>query len=266
MKYMGSKSRIAQHIVPIIQQKMKEHNLHTYVEPFVGGANVIDKIKAVKRIGCDKQKYLIALYKNLDKIDQLPEFVTHEHYSAVRDCFNLGLNTFEDWYVGAIGFLASYNGRFFDGGYAGLVNAKAGTARNYYAEAKRNLEKQLTDLQGIEWKSGDYRETCSDYENCLIYCDPPYFGTKQYGTSRDFYHDEFWDWCREMSKRNTVLVSEHSAREDFETIWEMPVKRTIDNNKRVSAVEKLFQFSDELAGTCSCAERNRKYGESNEAD
>lgn len=241
---MGSKSRIAQHIVPIIRQKMAEHNIHTYVEPFVGGANVIDKISAERRVGCDKQKYLIALYQNLDKIGNLPDFVTKEHYSEVRDCYNRNLGNFEDWYVGAIGFLASYNGRFFDGGYAGLVNTKAGKVRNYYAEAKRNLESQIESLQGIEWKSGDYRVTCSNYEGCLIYCDPPYFGTKQYGSSQDFYHDEFWDWCREMSERNIVLVSEHSARDDFEAIWEMPVKRTIDNNKRVQAVEKLFEYNE----------------------
>ena len=41
---MGSKSRIAKHIVPIIQRYIDENNIDTYVEPFVGGANVIDKI------------------------------------------------------------------------------------------------------------------------------------------------------------------------------------------------------------------------------
>ena len=246
MKYMGSKSRIAQYILPIIQQRMADYNLSTYVEPFVGGANVIDKVICEKRIGCDKQKYLIALYKNLHRINELPEFVTKEHYSQVRDSFNNNTNDFEDWYKGAIGFLASYNGRFFDGGYAGIVHTKAGTIRNYYAEAKRNLETQIESLAGIEWRSGDYRSTCSNLENCLIYCDPPYKETKQYGTSRDFNHEEFWDWCREMSERNVVLISEHTARDDFECIWEMPTKRTIDHSKRVECTERLFEI-DEFA-------------------
>ena len=99
MKYMGSKSRIAKYIVPIIQKEMVDNNLHTYVEPFVGGANVIDKVTADFRVGCDKQKYLIELYKNLDKIDSLPEFVSKSHYSEVRDCYNRNSGTFEDWYV-----------------------------------------------------------------------------------------------------------------------------------------------------------------------
>ena len=46
MKYMGSKSRIAKYIVPIIQNYIDDYNIKTYVEPFCGGCNVIDKINA----------------------------------------------------------------------------------------------------------------------------------------------------------------------------------------------------------------------------
>ena len=244
MKYMGSKNRIAKHIVPIIQEKMKENNIQLYVEPFVGGANIIDKVVCEKKIGCDKQHYLIELYKNLDRFKELPDFIPKEHYDDVRNCYNLKSDKFPAWYVGMIGFLASYNGRFFDGGYAGIVKTKDGKFRNYYAEAKRNLEKQIPSLQGIEWKSGDYRTTCSNVENALIYCDPPYKDAKRQKSDFEFYHDDFWDWCREMSERNIVLISEHAARDDFECIWEMPVKRTIDNTKRVAAVEKLFELSE----------------------
>lgn len=53
---------------------------------------------------------------------------------------------------------------------------------------------------------------------------------------------QFWEWCREMSQNNIVIISEHTAPEDFERIWSMPVKRTIDNTKRVETVEKLFQL------------------------
>ena len=244
MKYMGSKSRIARYIVPIIHQRMKDYNLKTYVEPFVGGANVIDKVVCEKKIGCDKQKYLIALYQNLDKVSLLPEFVTKEHYNEVKDCWKNNSVIFPDWYVGMIGFLASYNGKFFDGGYAGISHTKIGTIRNYYDEAKRNLEKQIDNLKDIEWKCGDYRLTCSDLEDALIYCDPPYKDSTNYVSGFEFYHDEFWDWCREMSERNVVLISEQTARDDFECIWELPVKRTVDNTKRVSAIEKLFEYKE----------------------
>lgn len=38
MVYMGSKSRIAKEIVPIIQSYIDDNNVYNYLEPFVGGA------------------------------------------------------------------------------------------------------------------------------------------------------------------------------------------------------------------------------------
>lgn len=244
MKYMGSKSRIAKYIVPIIQNYIDDYNIKTYVEPFCGGCNVIDKIKAERKIACDKQKYLIALYNNLDKVSLLPDFVTREHYSEVRDCYNKGLATYPDWYIGAIGFLASYNGRFFDGGYGAIAHTKNGIDINYYDRAKRTLTKQIPFLKDIEFYDGDYKELCSNADNTLIYCDPPYEGSKQYKNHIDY--EEFWNWCRTMSKNNIVLISEHNARSDFECVWSMPVQRTIDNRKNTKATEKLFIYKDNL--------------------
>jgi len=109
---MGSKSRIAKHIVPIIQRYIDENNIKCYIEPFCGGLNVIDKVKCEYKIASDIHRYLIALFKNIDKIYTLPYFITKEHYSEVRECFNENNNCLEDWYIGAIRFLASYNGRF----------------------------------------------------------------------------------------------------------------------------------------------------------
>lgn len=241
MKYMGSKSRIANNILPVIQRKIEDYNIKTYIEPFCGGCNVIDKVICDTKIASDNHKYLIAMYQNLDKLSELPEFVTREHYSEVRSCFNKRETHYPDWYIGAIGFLASYNGRFFDGGYAGLVHTKVGTIRNYYEEARRNLLEQVPSLKGISFRCVDYTYY-SGLENCLFYLDPPYEGVKQYGSSRGFNHVRFWDWCRIMSNKNIVLVSEHNAPSDFECIWQQEVKRTIDNNKRVRAVEKLFEI------------------------
>ena len=59
MKYMGSKSRIVKYIVPIIQKYIDDNNIECYYEPFVGGGNVIDKIKCKKRIGSDIHEKLI---------------------------------------------------------------------------------------------------------------------------------------------------------------------------------------------------------------
>lgn len=238
---MGSKSRIANEILPIIQQRIEDYNIKTYIEPFCGGCNIIDKVICNRKIASDNHKYLIAMFQNLDKILTLPKFITKDHYSEVRDCFNNESGQFPDWYIGAIGFLASYNGRFFDGGYAGLVNTKSGVVRDYYDEARRNLLEQISKLQNIEFECIDYTNY-TNFTDCLFYLDPPYKNKKQYGSSKGFNHDEFWVWCRHMSEKNIVLISEQEAPLDFKCIWEQEVKRTIDNNKRVQAVEKLFEM------------------------
>lgn len=61
MKYMGSKSRVANKILPIIQQYVDASKTKIYYEPFCGGCNVIDHINAKERHASDLQPYLIAL-------------------------------------------------------------------------------------------------------------------------------------------------------------------------------------------------------------
>ena len=144
MKYMGSKSRIAKDIVPIIQKCIDDNNIETYVEPFVGGANVIDKINCKNKIGNDLNKYLIGLLNYVSNDGELLQEVSRELYSEVRSNYLKENNNYEDWYVGNIGFLASYNGRWFDGGYAkpGYEKTKTGTRyRDYYKEGLNNLLK-----------------------------------------------------------------------------------------------------------------------------
>ena len=78
MKYMGSKNRIAKHILPIILKDRKENQY--YVEPFVGGANMIDKVGGL-RIGSDVNKYLIALWKGMQQNLDRPYIIDKELYS-----------------------------------------------------------------------------------------------------------------------------------------------------------------------------------------
>lgn len=41
---MGSKNRIAKHLLPIMLKEAEKHGITKWVEPFVGGANMIDKV------------------------------------------------------------------------------------------------------------------------------------------------------------------------------------------------------------------------------
>ena len=240
MKYMGSKTKIAKDIVPIINAIIHENNYKTYIEPFVGGANVIDKIICQERIGYDLNPYLIGLLKYVRDDGVLLDEVPRELYNKVRKNYKSGI--YEDWYVGNIGFLASSLGRFFDGGYA-KPSCEKGKIRNYYQEAKRNLSKQAPDLKGIKF----YKENYSNLNpcNCMIYCDPPYAEKKQYSVSKNFDYNKFWDTMRRWSKDNYVLVSELNAPDDFICVWERPTRRTIKvKDKSIIATEKLFIWED----------------------
>lgn len=242
---MGSKSRIAKYIVPIIQKYIDNNNIKTYIEPFVGGANVIDKIKCEQKIAGDRNKYLIALLQRVQ--DGLPLYnsVPKELYDKARTAFNQGniSSEFQDWEIGNVGFLASYNGRWFDGGYAkaGYEKTKNGQRyRDYYKEASNNLLTQAPNLKGIDFFVTDYRAWKPT--NSVVYCDPPYANTKQYANATKFDYEIFWNTIREWSKNNIVIVSEQNAPCDFHCIWEQSVSRSIKAADKSRAVEKLFVY------------------------
>lgn len=249
MVYMGSKSKAADYIVPIIQSHIAVSGSRTYIEPFCGGCNVIDKIKANNRIAADKNKYLIALFKHLQGGGRLPDAVSKEEYDRVR----AGKEKFPAWYVGAVGFLASFNGKFFDGGYAGIGHEK-GRKRDYFRESSNNILRQIRrgGITGIDFMVKDYREFCP--KGCVVYCDPPYGGTTGYSVGKGFDRMEFWQVMRDWSQHNVVLISEQAAPEDFISVWERETERTMKAKEHLKATEKLFVWegmsANKQAQTC----------------
>ena len=245
MVYMGSKSKIAKYIVPILQRKIDEVGATVYVEPFVGGANVIDKIKCERRIGYDRSDTLIAL------LCQARDDFSKVLADGNRKLWDKGKGYIKDGVmpedmtlaeIGAMEFFASFSNGGFPRGYAKNV-----PGRNYFKEARANMEKQAPNLKGIEFYQSNYYNL-SGFKGTVIYCDPPYANTKHYGYANQpkMDYDYFWNWVRELSKTNYVFVSEQSAPEDFEVIWQQEVKRTagVDNNYK--ATEKLLRWREGL--------------------
>ena len=80
-------------------------------------------------------------------------------------------------------------------------------------------------------------------ESCVIYCDIPYQNTKQYSTSKGFNHDDFWQWCRDMTKfGHQVFISEYNAPSDFTCIWSKETTNSMNTTKTYKPTEKLFQY------------------------
>lgn len=211
-----------------------------------GGANVIDKIDCKNKIANDANKYLIALLSHVQQKRPLLEGVSKELYDEVKGAYKRGdTSMYADWYVGNIGFLASFNGKWFDGGFAKIVYEKTKNGlrlRDYYREAKDNLLNQSDDLFGIVFLNKDYRDLELPSKS-LVYCDPPYRHTTKYANSKGFDHEKFWDWVRANTTNDRVIiVSELDAPKDFTTIWEQEVVRSLNPNKQQRATEKLFVY------------------------
>lgn len=234
MVYMGSKSRIVKEIVPIIQSYIDDNNIHNYLEPFVGGGNVVDKVKCEHKYASDVHPYLIALLKQTQKDTSVfPESITLEQYKDVKN----NKEKYPDWYVGLVGFCASFGGKFFNG-----YGQDSKGNRNIPNERIRNLTKQSLNLKDIQFTCCDFRNIKPTIKNFVIYCDIPYKNSTKYKVD-DFPYNEFYDWCRAMSKNNIVLISEYNMPDDFECIWQKEVKTSlcIDRAKTDSKrTEKLF--------------------------
>lgn len=227
MQYMGSKNRIAKHILPIMLAERKPEQW--WVEPFVGGANMIDKVTG-NRMGNDSHEFLIALLVALRDGYRPPTDISKELYYAVKS----KPQEYPKELVGFVGFLCSFGGKWW-GGYA--FNKKGD---NYAERGSRCLVKQAKNLDGVVFKSGSYLEL-EIPENSLIYCDPPYANTCKYKDA--FNHDIFWDWCRTQTKNgHTVFISEYSAPNDFVCVKEIQHKTILDKNSQYPRIEKLFRY------------------------
>jgi hypothetical protein len=57
-------------------------------------------------------------------------------------------------------------------------------------------------------------------------------------------YEHFWNWVRDLSKKNYVFISEQSAPEDFEIVWEQEVKRTTNKKNDFKATERLYRLKE----------------------
>ena len=233
MRYQGGKSRIAQAIADQINQNVSGGGT-PFISLFCGSCAVEAKIRGFSRIICnDKQEYLIALLRAVQRGYDPPAYVSESDYKLIRDHKDL-----DKALTGFVGFGCSFGGKWF-GGYA---RNKNGT--NYALQSKKSLLKDMANLKDAEFTCGDYRVApvpCG----AVVYADPPYSNTTGYGGEK-FDSVEFWRYMRILAQTgHQVFISELQAPADFVTVWEKPFTRTIDRNKnnQFKVTEKLFTYS-----------------------
>lgn len=229
MRYMGSKNRLAKEILPIILFNRKQNQW--YVEPFVGGCNLITKVDG-NRIGNDIHYYLIEMFKKIQNNWNPPDYISKDTYIEIKN----NKEKYPPHLVGFVGFGCSYSGKWF-GGYA----SNSGKPRNYACESKRNILNQIDSLKEIIFTNVNYYDMIIP-ENSIIYCDPPYEGTTKYKDSFD--HKSFWEWCRNKhGQGHKIFISEYNAPEDFECIWNKKVNNSLTKDTgSKKGIEKLWTF------------------------
>ena len=229
--FQGSKVKYSKYICPILQKFIDDNKIKTYIEPFVGGANIIKNIKCIKRFGLDNNPHLIALWEHLQANPnfEFPPYPSREDWDKCKNS-----KEERDWYIGLVSIFCSNMAGGFPAGYD-----KMGLR---YNGRIKNCQKDLPLLKDVIFECEDYKNILLNSHNTLLYCDPPYANTHKYNYQK-FDSEEFWQWAREQSKNNYVFVSEQEAPEDFTSIWSLDIKHNIRGNTRI-ATENLFIYEN----------------------
>lgn len=128
-----------------------------------------------------------------------------------------------------------------------LKEIRKGDIENGNLESLQSLER-IERLQELEYiadsgkltvSQGDYRSVQIEGD-CVVYCDPPYKGTKGYLS--EFNHEEFYDWCRSLT--HPVYISEYTMPDDFVVVDEVEVAVLQSAKGGGKVTEKLFTLKD----------------------
>lgn len=260
MRYSGSKAKIAKYIIPFIMKELKPGN--AYIEPFVGGCNMMDKVDWPYKIGWDLNNYVISMWcwiKSV-KCNSFPKHISEEDYYAMKalaEKESYDKNKYPCPLIGYVGNACSYGSAWFNG-YA-HYNPKKN--EDHILEAWNGLDKQIKKFKNLDntcFVTGPYEVALQHAYNkhsmgdgCVVYCDPPYQNTKGYKDD-GFDHKKFWDLVRHYSKLGVkIFVSEYNAPEDFKCIWSAEKKDGMGTTKcgckQKTKIEKLFVYNEEYS-------------------
>ena len=241
LPYQGSKSRIARQIVDLLPPAL------CLVDAFAGGCAVthaaLESGKFDKVIANDLSDAPELFYRVAKSGGVKPLWVSREEFFALKDtdpliryAFSFGNNGGDYMYGRDIeplkhaAHLAVVDGdcsRLPDdlrGEIQQALDGVVGVRERYlaYKSAVRRLGKRvdLQNLQSLERLTifrRDYRDLYLP-PGSVVYCDPPYAGTRDYGVSFD--HRAFYSWCRAVGRRRPLFVSEYWMPSDFRCVAE----------------------------------------------
>ena len=110
MRYCGSKRKFMKYLLPILTKDMNENTL--FVDLFGGGMNVVCDIPSEVKVAADYNKYVIALWKELQEngMKNIPTEVSEEMYIDVKSDYINQTNKYRDFIIGYVGTCCSFGG------------------------------------------------------------------------------------------------------------------------------------------------------------
>lgn len=284
LPYVGSKKKISKKIVEIIKQNFGTDK--PVYDVFGGGGaitaelmlngldvhyndinkDVTDMFERVisqdrewiKTLICSREEFLSILDKEKKTVDDNLKLLVNS-FGNRRETYLYGKERASMKYNLAVEIIEKYD---VFSGYKQTSTYKE--AKRKYdeselkkAQALRQLEqlprleqltrlKQLASLEQPKVTNKDYK-AFSKIEGAIFYLDPPYEKAVNYYCA-SFDNQEFYDWCVQMAKHNTVLISSYDISDKrFEAVYEFKKARStlqggINSNQRY---EKLFMVKSE---------------------
>lgn len=237
MRYVGGKSKIAQHLAA--EMLAASEGRVVYWEPFVGGGSMLPHMAPFFRqtVASDISDDLILMWQALQRGWMPPEVVTVEEYNELRTAPPSALR-------GLVGFGGSFGGKWF-GGYARGGFDSKGNPRNHQWESARAAMRIRDAIASspVTFERRHY-QTIQPQWGDVVYCDPPYAETQGYGAAGEFDSAAFWETAERWSELGaTVFVSEYSAPEGWESVWSANKRQSLvrPDQGRDIRVEHLFR-------------------------
>lgn len=241
MYYLGGKNRIAKHVLEFTQTGLGTE-FKNYIEPFVGGCNMIKRVnqrEGVKIMGFDKNPFLVALFnyaqyavngktdikyplQTVEK-DMFTKPIEKDLYEVLRKIsklppFERAQYGFSDELIGFAGFIYSYRGDFFQG-YSGNTGDSM--------MALQSFLKTVTQIgTHVDVGYSSFENLVLPKEPSVIYCDPPYKNERYVGKCWKSHeleimdYEKLYDTLRNWRRMgHVVYLSERTAPSDFTPIW-----------------------------------------------
>lgn len=245
--YHGGKHKHGKKIAEIINTIYNhfQNNISGYIEPFCGMCGVYRHVvqllpKTLNYIASDNHKSLILMWKALQNGWIPPKDCSIKRYNELKQICEPSPER------GYIGFTFGYGGQFFCGPHRRVYGIK-------HCDNSNNIHNIAQTMNHVKFINKDYSyyTLSGGVKNNIIYCDPPYSDkkiSKYYNdnlTLQSFDSDKFWEWCRQMSKYNLVLITEYSAPTDFISIYKFNSERFRNKNPNTK-IESIYIYDKYL--------------------